>query len=184
MKKNFLLILTAIFVLACGRAEKPGQTGMNSKTDVNNAAQSKEYINKGMEQLSQQDIIGALSSFDNAIRVDPQNPENYMVLGQVYLRLRNYDKAVDTFNAGTRIDPNYGEMYYFLAAANAVRYHLAENQQQQSFYQSEGVLAAKRSVEIFVQEKDEEKFKRALALLKSLEEGGDIGKTDEPESIQ
>lgn len=178
MRKYLLVILLAIFVMACDKMESVQQTSPQSQ-NTNTAAQAKAFIDKGMEYLNQQDVVSAINSFDDAIKVDPQNPENYMVLGQVYLRLRNYDKAVDTFNAGTRVGPNYGEMFYFLAAANAVRYHLAENPEQASFYQSEGVLAAKRCVEIFVQEKDEEKFKRGLALLKSLEEGGEIGKTAE-----
>jgi len=174
MRKYVLLTVLSIFVLACGRTDQSQQP---SEPTVDTAAQAKEFINEGMEYLNQQDVVNAIGSFDNAIKADPQNPENYMVLGQVYLRLRNYDKAVDTFNAGTRVGPNYGELFYFLGAANAVRFHMAENTQTAEFYKNEGIIAAKRSVEIFVQEQDEEKFKRALALLKSLEEDGDIGKT-------
>jgi len=174
MKRSIYLMLLAVFVLACGEQgaqQKQQQTG--PKPDMH--AQAKMFIDQGMQHLNNQDIVNAIRSFDNAIKVDPQNAENFLVLGQVYLRLRNYDKAVDTFNAGTKIDPNYGEMYYFLGAANAVRLHMAGDGREE-FYRQEGILAAKRSVEIFIQEKDEEKLKLALGLLKSLEEGGDIGR--------
>jgi Tfp pilus assembly protein PilF len=177
MKQYAWMLLLTVFVLACGRADQP-QSNAASKIDT--AAQAKQLIDQGMEYLNQQDVVKAIQSFDNAIKVDPQNPENYMVLGQVYLRLRNYDKAVDTFNAGTRVGPAYGELFYFLGAANAVRFHMADNSQTAELYKNEGILAAKRSIEIFVQEQDEEKFKRALALLKSLEENGEIGKTPPP----
>jgi len=177
MKKYGLMIIMAVFVIACGKADETRKTGGASK--VNKSQEAKVLIAEGMEFLGNQDVINAINKFDSAIKVDPQNSENYMVLGQVYLRLRNYDKAVDTFNAGTRIGPDNGDLYYFLGAANAVRFHLEADSAKAEFYKNEGIQAAKRCVEIYVQQKDEEKFKRALALLKSLEENGEIGRTPE-----
>lgn len=179
MKKYICLVMVSVLVLACGKAEEPEKAKAPAAPDK--TSQSEAFIAKGVEALNQQDIVDAIQNFDNAIKVDPQNPDNYMLLGQVYLRLRNYAKAVDTFNAGTRVDPDNGEMYYFLGAANAVRSNESEGEMAEQ-YRQEGIIAAKRSVEIFVQQKDEEKFKRALALLKSLQENGDIGKVPEQAS--
>ncbi|HLF18949.1 MAG TPA: tetratricopeptide repeat protein [Candidatus Omnitrophota bacterium] len=172
MKWSSYLVLLAVFVLACGEPRTQEKQSALQRPDAR--AQAQAFIEKGMEDLRNQDIVGAIQSFDNAIKTEPQNPENFLVLGQVYLRLRNYDKAVDTLNAGTRVDPNNGEIYYFLGAAHAIRQHTPGNAQE-DFDRQEAVGAAKRSVEIFIQERNEEKLKLALGLLKSLEEGEAIG---------
>lgn len=174
MKKYFVMVTLVIFALGCGQAEDTQKATMK-KSSPGSSAKAQSLIATGMESLNNQDITSALKNFDEAIKIDPQNADNYMVLGQVYLRLRNYDRAVDTFNAGTRVAPDNGELYYFLGAANAVRHAMSEDGSKKEFYLNEGILAAKKSVEIFVAAKDEEKFKRAVVLLKSLQEGGDIG---------
>jgi len=138
-------------------------------------SQAKAFMDQGMQYFAKEDIVNALKSFDNAIKVDPNNPDNYLVLGQIYLRLRNYDKAVDTFNAGTRVGPEQGELFYFLGAADAIRVHMSEGAQAEA-YKKEGIAAAQRSVEIFIKQKDQQRLVTALALLKSLQENGDIGK--------
>ena len=178
MKKYLSLILLTALVLGC---EQPQDQASNpapvtAAPTVDSSSQAKALMDQGMEFFAKEDVVNALKSFDDAIKVDPNNADNYLVLGQIYLRLRNYDKAVDTFNAGSRVGPDHGEIFYFLGAANAVRFHLSQGQEAEA-YKQEGIAAAQRAVEIFIKQKDEVRLKTSLALLKSLQENGDIGKT-------
>jgi len=182
MKKHLPFLLLTVLMSACGKPaeqQPASSSGTVAATTPAPAAtpamQAKAFMDQGMAYFEKEDVVNALKSFDNAIKVEPNNGQNFLVLGQIYMRLRNYDKAVDTFNAGTRVDPNLGELFYFLGAANAIRVHMSEGPQAEA-YKNEGIAAAQRAVEIFIKEKDEVRLKTSLALLKSLQENGDIGK--------
>ena len=116
MKNYFVMIILAVFVLGCGQADETKKQSMGKSTP-DTSAKAQALIAEGMELLNGQDVPAAIKNFDAAIKIDPQNSDNYMVLGQVYLRLRNYDRATDTFNAGTRIDPKPG-FYRFVESWN------------------------------------------------------------------
>jgi len=185
MKTYLPLILLSVLLSACEgpqqQASGPDAPVSTPQSQGTPASQSKAFMDEGMAYFAKEDIVNALKSFDNAIKVEPSNADNYLVLGQIYLRLRNYDKAVDTFKAGTRVGPNHGEIFYFLGASNAIRFHLSSGVQAED-YKAEGIAAAQRAVEIFIEQKDEVRLKTSLALLKSLKENGDIGKT--PPQVQ
>jgi len=85
MKLKVLMVIAVLFLIGCGsnEAEQKYQ-GVSEKVD---------YVTLGMKYLSKGDISKAISNFDNAIKQDPQNSDNYVTLGQVYLRLKNYPRA-------------------------------------------------------------------------------------------
>lgn len=149
MKKFLVLFIALVFVVGCGKREK--------KTQFQGVTETEDFIAQGMQYLSESDIPNAIRSFDEAIKRDPMNPDNYLILGQVYLRLKQHSRAVDSFTAALRVDPFNGEAYYLLATSQAFRgnFELA-------------IEAAQKSIEIFVKYRDEEKFKRSVALLRSL----------------
>jgi len=149
MTKKLIVMIMVVFIVGCGS---------NKTTDVTKkVSKEKDYIEQGMEYLRKSDIVNAIQSFDQAIKQDPTNPDNYLVLGQVYMKLQNYTRAVDTLRAATHISPEYGEAYYLLALAN-----------QLDGNKDEAVKAAQRSTEIFIKSKDSEKLKRSLLFLKTI----------------
>ncbi|MCA9400012.1 MAG: tetratricopeptide repeat protein [Candidatus Omnitrophica bacterium] len=152
MKKLLLCLVGIVFIIGCGSntEEKKSFKGVTAKRD---------YIADGMNYLKQSDVKRAIQSFDLAIRQDPTNPENYVVLSQVYMRLKSYDRAVDSLQGAARVAPKNGEVQYLLATAHM----LNENPEK-------AVESAKKSVDLFMQSRDEEKFKKAVLLLKSLTE--------------
>lgn len=153
MKKTWMILFVFVLV-ACGSND-------NQKSYSGVQVQSQgDHIAQGMKHLSESNIPQAIASFDAAIKNDPTNPENYLVLGQVYLRLGEEERAVDTLSAASKVSPNNGEVHYFLATALALQ---GEEESRQR-----AIAMAQRSVEIFMQEKDEEKFKQAVILLRSL----------------
>jgi len=150
MRKFVVLLLMLVLVVGCGKSKE-------GKTKFKDFEPQTDYVKMGMEHLAKSDIPRAIGSFDEAIRQDPGNTTNYIILGQVYLRLNNVQKAIDTFNAATRVDTSNGEIYYLLAYIHG----LTGNKK-------EAIQAVKRSVEIFIAQKNQEKLVRSMALLQSL----------------
>ncbi len=154
MKKIFVMLVAVLFCAGCGGG---------NKDQAQNAPQSfkkdQDYMAAGIQSLTQKDISSAIQNFDMAIKTDPTNVENYLVLGQVYMRLKQYERAIDTFSAAVKVAPNNPEAHYMLAINDFLdgRFDGAEK-------------SAQRSTELFMMNRDEEKTKKSIALLKSIEE--------------
>ena len=149
--KRILLIGSVIFLASgCGSREE---------TKAPQRPSSQQLVQQGMQFLSDGDVLRAVQNFDAAIKVDPRNVQNYLVLGQVYFRLKQFDRAASTYEAATRVEPASGEAFYFLAASRAL---------QGPEMRGEAIKAAKHSAEIFYQKQDEERFKQSVALVKNL----------------
>lgn len=70
-----------------------------------------------------QDFAGAVKDFEVAVKMRPDNAENYINLGSVYARMKNYKKAEELYLKGLKLDPkNDGLMnnlgFMFLRAKN------------------------------------------------------------------
>ncbi len=158
---RIILALLVAAVLGCGKADEPKEM-----TQASTAG-----LDEGYAQLAKGDISSAIKSFDTVIQQDPTNSANYIPLGEVYLRLKNFTAAVDTFNAATRVNPLDGEAQYFLALSSMLKAQVEAslgNEDEVEYYKNKAVAAGKQSAEIFLQAKDEEKFKKAVALVQSL----------------
>ncbi len=151
MKKGLILTLGVLFIVGCGNNQQQSETGFQG------VAEKKDYLAQGMQYLQDSDIKNAIRSFDQAIKQDPKNPKNYLVLGEVYMRLKNYDSAVDALTGASRVDPDNGDTFYLIAVARSFQ---GRNE--------EAIVAAQRSIEIYVKKKDEENFKRSVMLLERL----------------
>ncbi len=123
------------------------------------AAGQSSLIDQGIQHLEAGEGLAAIQSFDEAIRKDPRDLRPYMILGETYMRLQQYNRAVDTFSAAARVAPEKGEIQYLIA----VSARLAQRPQL-------AVAAARRSLEIFSRKKDQQNFLKSLALLKALQE--------------
>ncbi|MFT5388167.1 MAG: cytochrome c-type biogenesis protein CcmH/NrfG, partial [Candidatus Omnitrophota bacterium] len=154
MKKGLMAIIAMMVLIGCG-----GESVSNKKSSMVKT----NYIEQGMQYLKKNDVGQAIQSFDSAIKQDPSNVDNFIVLAQVYMRLQNYSKAIDTLNAAQRVDPTNGEVQFVLATSNIVRAKQEASQGRpdlaQTLHQS-AVDAAKRSVDIYMTQRNEEKFKK------------------------
>lgn len=154
MLKKAAVVLFALIFVGCGLKsdKKPSQKI------------KKDYIAQGIELLAQKDISGALKSFDTAIKKDPENLTNYIVLSQVYFKLQNYKRSADTLAAGLRLAPQNGEIYFLLA--------VSLSQEKENI--DSAILAAQKSTELFIQQKNEEGLKKAVNLLRILKAAKEI----------
>ena len=152
MKRGVTIILLAAVIAGCGRAEK-------SETKFRGVQDKRDYAAEAVKYLEDKDIVKALQSFDMAIRQDPRKVENYLTLGQVYLHLKQPTRAVDTFSAAVKVAPQNPDAHYLLALAEVM-----DNNKEQA------VEMAKKSAELYMAAKDEEMFKKAVALVQGLEQ--------------
>ena len=166
MKKIFIVLVAGIMIWGCGsseekKADKAGTPFAKQIARQQRAAASstkaKDFIEDGIEHLQDAEVKAAIQSFDNAIRQNPWDPEPYLILSQTYMRLKNYLRAVDTLSAAERIAPDRGDIPYLLAICYGI---LGK--------QDLAAASAKKSIELFRASKDEEHFKKAIALLQGL----------------
>jgi tetratricopeptide (TPR) repeat protein len=150
MCKKFFVFLLIVVLTGCGSPRQAGYEGVEA---------DKNYIKKGMTSLSQGDVLAAIKSFDMAIKNDPKNIKNYLTLAQVYIRLRNYPRAIDTLSAATRVDPLNGDVYYLLSVSQRLNGDLKG-----------AINSAKKSVVLFQRSGDQDNFGRSAGVLKKLME--------------
>jgi len=115
------------------------------------------YIQQGVAFLNKSDLPAAIHSFNKAIAQNPQDPKPRMILAEVYIRIKNYEGAVNNLNSVVALQPDNAAAYYFLGICKGLmgdRKTAIENVQ--------------RAVAIFQQKKDEENFKKALLTLQQM----------------
>lgn len=160
MRKIIVLILALVLVVGCGKPKTPAdkiKDPAKASSVVGKGKPVGYYLAEGIRSLKASKLGDAIRNFDEAIKNDPLNPQGYMILGRVYMSMRNYDKAIDTFTAATRIAPENGEVYYMLSTALS----LAGKKEA-------AIVRATQSVEMFRRVKDEDSFIKAMALLQGL----------------
>ncbi len=159
MNRTFVLMVAAVILAGCGQAEKPQQQKMTTppQTVRSQSDLERDFVQEGMQHLKKADPGAAIKSFDQAIKQDPADPDNYLILGETYMRLRDYPRAIDSFSAALRVAPNRGDIYYLLAVNQGLM-----------GYDDMAVESAQRSVEIFQEQRDRDNFLRSVALLQGL----------------
>ncbi len=149
MKRFLCVLLMVFFVAGCGKA-KDDHTfqGVEAETD---------FIVKGVQLLSERDFTKAMRNFDMAIKAEPTNVENYLTIGQIYLRLKNYEQARGLFKVATKLAPMKGQTYFFLAISEELNGD-----------RERAVEVAKQSAVIYMKQRDQEGFRRAATLIQDL----------------
>jgi tetratricopeptide (TPR) repeat protein len=101
-------------------------------TQINNAIKldpknSENYILLGDAQLEKNPTDGSvpIKSYQQATTLNPKSAKGILREGKLYQRGRNYQLALDKYNAALAIEPNFGPAYreiaelYFLAGKNS-----------------------------------------------------------------
>jgi Tfp pilus assembly protein PilF len=151
--KRFMIFLIVVCFIGCSGSEQKQAQEQNKKATA-------DLLTTGFDYLSKSDVPNAIKNFDLAIKSDPSDSTNYIVLGQVYLRLNNISKAIDTFNAATKIDPDNGDLFHLLGFIYAARADEGDR--------AYAIEKTKRSIEIFLAEKNQEKLLKSMALLQNI----------------
>ena len=155
MNKIFYVILIGGIIIGCSRSQHADN--IESEVTTAPAAPAHDYVKEGLDYLKQADAKAAIKSFDEAIRQNPTDTKAYMALGETYMRMQEYTRAIDTFSAASMMAPKDGEILYLLA----VNHQMAGNFR-------EAVESAQKSLEIFKQKKDQKSFTKSLALIQDI----------------
>jgi tetratricopeptide (TPR) repeat protein len=75
-------------------------------------------IYRNLINISQQADLWAISSYQRAIVLDPQNPVYRLNLGGIYYSLNNFDEAIKLFEQTIALKPDWANAHYNLAWAD------------------------------------------------------------------
>jgi tetratricopeptide (TPR) repeat protein len=104
-----LILLTALLIFfssACSQVKE--ETKMDKV---------QEYTEKAREFRIKGDSQNALKEQLKAVEANPNDDDSLMLLGGIYIELKQYDKAVEVLQKSTAINSKNGSAYYLLAWA-------------------------------------------------------------------
>lgn len=104
--KKALLIASVLFIAVISTA------------CINNIA-VQELNNKANEFMQKGDYEAAINRLEASIDLDATMFETYYNLGIAATSAKNYPKAIEAFENGLRIKPDYSDFYYSLAIAQS-----------------------------------------------------------------
>ena len=133
VKKIISILCLSLMLAGCQQSPEQTNTSNNEQKEA-----AKKLFAQGMMLLQQKDLKGAVESLEASIKVDPSDPNPYLVLGQILIKAGEYEHAVDFLDQTAKTFPNNGTIFYMLSIANRMA---GKN--------LPAVLAARRSYEIF-----------------------------------
>ena len=157
VQRGLIIFFVLLTIAGCNSREKVIEK-KNPGADPNLPKQaSVKLLQQGVDFLNQKDITKAVVSFEGAIQVDPKNLQPYMVLAEVFMRMKSYPEAIAILERATTIFPDNGYVFYMLSLAN-----------EGNKTPLPAVLAARKSVELFQSQKNEEGYKQSMLLMEAL----------------
>ncbi len=66
---------------------------------------AEHYIEKGMEFEDNQEFYNAITCYEKAIEMEPENLTAMIKIGELYSYTHDIDKAMEIFNRVLQIDP-------------------------------------------------------------------------------
>ncbi len=157
LKRSLVLVLVVILFAGCNSRERtPAKKSVEPGPSMSQQA-SVKLMQQGVEFLNQKDIAKAVVSFEGAIQVEPNNLQPYMILAEIFMRMKSYPEAIAVLERAVSVFPDNGYVYYMLSLAN-----------QGNNMPLPAVLAARKSVELFQAQTNEDGYKQAMLLMESL----------------
>lgn len=151
MKKTGIILIALLSLVGCQKQEAQ-QAQMDQRKDVGH-----KLILKSMSDLQNKDLKSAIIDLQTSMKVNPSEPEAYLLLGQILLQVQEYDHAADFLDQAAKVFPNNGTMFYMLSIANRM-----------IGKKLPAVLAARHSVEVFQAQQDRDNMLKSAALLHQL----------------
>ena len=112
---------------------------------------------KSLNDLQNKDLKSTIIDLETSIKINPSEPEAYLLLGQILLKLQEYDHAAEFLTVAGNAFPDNGTVFYMLSIANKM-----------SGKKVQAVLAARHSIEVFQAQQDRDNMLKSAALLHDL----------------
>ena len=137
----------------------------NALKAIQNVARS--YFNNGNKLYKRGDLEGALTAYDEVLKVDEFYYLAHFQIGMIQNKMGNKEKAIETFNKAIEINPQFFKAHFSLGLAKAsmndfdgalVAYQSAVDINP-SYDKAYGAMGT-----IYIQQKDYEKAKQVLKM--------------------
>src|SRR5580698_7185798 len=152
MKKTLFVLMAVIALAGCQKPEVQQQPDMDQRKDIGH-----KLIMKSLSDLQNKDLKSTIMDLETSIKINPSEPEAYLLLGQILLKVQEYDHAADFLDMAGKTFPNDGTIFYMLGIANKM-----------AGKKLPAVLAARHSVEVFQAQQDRDNMLKSAALLHEL----------------
>lgn len=100
--------------LALEVAKEQGQVKAY-RDQVKNARVAVKYVTDGINLYHAGNYDGAIASYNEALRLDPENPYIYNLKGYSLFKAHRFDQASKTLKQSVELDENYAWGYFDLA---------------------------------------------------------------------
>ena len=160
MNRFFIIVFLVGALAGCqSRAQevekKAAQQEQASQSKASDSAPL--LVGQGRQLLAQGKMKEAVDAFRMALGIDPKNASAYLSLSELLMRLGKFSEAQIVLEQATQIVGQDGSVFYLLSVVH-----------QQQGRITPALLAARQSVEIFKAAKDEDNFKKSMALVQAL----------------
>jgi len=150
--KKILVILMSLVALAGCQNQANQQPNPDQRKDIGH-----KLILKSLNDLQNKDLKTTFIDLETSIKVNPTEPEAYLLLGQILLKVQEFDHAAEFLEAAGKTFPDNGTIFYMLSIADKM-----------SGKKLPAVLAARHSVELFQIQQDRDNMLKSAALLHDL----------------
>jgi outer membrane protein assembly factor BamD (BamD/ComL family) len=153
MKKILFVFIALVALAGCQNQEsQQQQPSMDQRKDIGH-----KLIVKSLNDLQNKDLKSTIVDLETSIKINPSEPEAYLLLGQILLKVQEYDHAADFLDMAAKTFPDNGTVFYMLSIANKM-----------AGKKLPAVLAARHSVEVFQAQQDRDNMLKSAALLHEL----------------
>jgi outer membrane protein assembly factor BamD (BamD/ComL family) len=155
MKKFSFVLIAVLALTGCQNQEaqqQQQQPSVDQRKDLGH-----KLILKSLNDLQNKDLKSTIIDLETSIKINPSEPEAYLLLGQILLKVQEYDHAADFLDEAGKTFPDNGTIFYMLSIANKM-----------TGKKLPAVLAAKHSVEVFQAQQDRDNMIKSAALLQEL----------------
>ncbi|HEY9808625.1 MAG TPA: tetratricopeptide repeat protein [Halomicronema sp.] len=70
-----------------------------------------DLFNQGLRKMERQDFQGAITDFNESLKIEPNNAETYYFRGLAFDLLEENDKAIEDYSSAIRISPENSSAY-------------------------------------------------------------------------
>jgi len=153
MKKALFVLIALVALAGCQKQEaQQQQPDVDQRKDIGH-----KLIMKSLNDLQNKDLKSTILDLQTSIKINPTEPEAYLLLGQILLKIQEYDHAAEFLDMTGKTFPDNGTVFYMLSIANKL-----------AGKKLPAVLAARHSVEVFQAQQDRDNMLKSAALLHEL----------------
>lgn len=152
MKKTLFILITLFALAGCQKQENQQQPDVDQRKDI-----SHKLIVKSLNDLQNKDLKSTIMDLETSIKINPAEPEAYLLLGQILLKVQEYEHAADFLDIAGKTFPDDGTVFYMLSIADKM-----------SGKKLPAILAARHSIECFQAQQDKDNLLKSAALLHEL----------------